>query len=556
MAEVGSEQTGVERCAVGSDNADVKFEQTAGFVNSLFRFNFLSHSLTTFRPLEGYCAVPLSVCVCLFVMVQGRHGRSALAFVFYASAFGWCFVEQCKSAPCPLLRSWSGPVRAALGKRRGGGSSFWAAVQNAASNNKTDAETYITGVKKRAGQHMSSSQVVDRDAAVHALIQSIEETGLLTVVLGGKNVGKTFLKQAALRKCCSSVVVLSVDMRRRPGSSLLDALVGVANETVKEMATSKEFSAYAGPVSGIVSAAVSVMNGMGPASAVIGNLVQETVSIASNRNQVKSAIDAFLQMVNDATKRSAIVVDEANLALPGLTNGKDVEEMTEARSALAAITAWTKQDKQTSVVLISSEFAYPFRLQATGLDLRDIGRVIVIDEVPEPEMLKMLQKDWGMDEGLAKLFYEYFGGDIYTTKQALDMLIDKKDTFDPFAVVKCPGLPSCAKDPSARAHLENLAKHGFSLVEDVEADEGARMIAEKNVGGVIDKGTITCGLSYLSNIFADTVCKWAVIPSSYHMKLKIAHELANIPLPTPGLFFTFCHDRLRLFVFVFALAWF
>ena len=136
------------------------------------------------------------------------------------------------------------------------------------------------------------------------------------------------------------------------------------------------------------------------------------------------------------------------------------------------------------------------------------------------------------------------------------MLIDKKDTFDPFAVVKCPGLPSCAKDPSARAHLENLAKHGFSLVEDVEADEGARMIAEKNVGGVIDKGTITCGLSYLSNIFADTVCKWAVIPSSYHMKLKIAHELANIPLPTPGLFFTFCHDRLRLFVFVFALAWF
>eukprot|EP00439_Symbiodinium_sp_Y106_P053707 s2888_g7.t1 len=392
-------------------------------------------------------------------MVQRRHGRrSALAFVFYASAFGWCFVEQCKSGPCPLLRSWSGPVRAALGERRGGGSSFWAAVQNAASNNKTDAETYITEAKKRAGQHMSSSQLVDRDAAVHALIQSIEETGLLTVVLGARMWAK------------------------------------LANETVKEMATSKEFSAYAGPVSGIVSAAVSVMNGMGPASAVIGNLVQETVSIASKRNQVKSAIDAFLQMVNDATKRSAIVVDEANLALPGLTNGKDVEEMTEARSALAAITAWTKQDKQTSVVLISSEFAYPFRLQATGLDLRDIGRVIVIDEVPEPEMLKMLQKDWGMDEGLAKLFYEYFGGDIYTTKQALDMLIDKKDTFDPFAVVKCPGLPSCAKDPSARAHLENLAKHGFSLVEDVEADEGARMIAEKN----------------------------------------IAHELANIPLPTPG----------------------
>ena len=124
-------------------------------------------------------------------------------------------------------------------------------------------------------------------------------------------------------------------------------------------------------------------------------------------------------------------------------------------------------------MLISSEFAYPFRLQATGLDLRDIGRVIVIGEVPKPDMLKMLQEDWGMDEGLAELFYKYFGGDI----------IDKKDTFDPFAVVKCPGLPSCVEDPQARAHLENIAKQGFSPLRNVEMDKGARMIAEKNVGG-------------------------------------------------------------------------
>ena len=66
------------------------------------------------------------------------------------------------------------------------------------------------------------------------------------------------------------------------------------------------------------------------------------------------------------------------------------------------------------------------------------SKVMVIGEVPEPDMLKMLQKDWDMDKSSPKLFYEYFGGDIYTTKQALDTLIDKKETFDPFAVVVCP----------------------------------------------------------------------------------------------------------------------
>ncbi|CAK9010883.1 unnamed protein product [Durusdinium trenchii] len=195
------------------------------------------------------------------------------------------------------------------------------------------------------------------------------------------------------------------------------------------------------------------------------------------------------------------------------------------------MTQWTKQDKLSSVVLISSEFGYPFRLQAAGLDLRDIGNIIVIGEVPESDMIKMLQDDWGMDADLAEMFYNYFGGDIYTTKQALESLIRKKDTFDPFAVVRCPGLPSCVENAAARAHLENIAKQGFSLVKNVKTDEGARMIAEENVGGVIDKDAITFGLP---PIFTGTDRKWAVIPSSYHMKLLIAHELQNIPLPTSG----------------------
>ncbi|CAJ1393895.1 unnamed protein product [Effrenium voratum] len=130
-----------------------------------------------------------------------------------------------------------------------------------------------------------------------------------------------------------------------------------------------------------------------------------------------------------------------------------------------------------------------------------------------------------MDENLANIFYTYFGGDIYTTKQALDSLVEKKDNFNPFAVVDCPGLPSCVEDPEARAHLENIAKQGFSPVRNVKTDKGARMIAEENVGGIIKEDAITFDLP---DIFTNTSCEWAVIPSSYHMRLKIADKLKSI----------------------------
>ena len=131
---------------------------------------------------------------------------------------------------------------------------------------------------------------------------------------------------------------------------------------------------------------------------------------------------------------------------------------------------------------------------ANGLDLRTIKNVIVIGEVPESDMMKMLQQDRGIANSLAERFYKYFGGDIYTTKQASDSLIMKEDKFDPYVVMTVPGLPLLCKDPEARAHLENIARQGFSPVGDVKTDRGARMIAKENVGGVINKEATALGL--------------------------------------------------------------
>ena len=373
-------------------------------------------------------------------------------------------------------------------------------------------------VMVRATHHVDKSgKVVDRGSAISAVIQSINSTGVLTLVLGGKNLGKTLLKEVAVERCRTDgeVVVLSANMRLQPGKTLLDVLFGIANETLQEMSAKSEFQPYLAPVMRIFAAFVSVAENMGAAATPIANFVKELAGMEIGKAKV-NALDVFLEMVRNTSKQSAIVVDEANLRLPGLMGGKDVLEMKAAKAALAAITCWTKEKKLSSVVLISSELAYPFSLQLAGLDLRDIGNVIVIGEVPESDMLKMLQEDWGMTKSLAKKFYEYFGGDIYTTKQALESLIKREDKFDPYVVMTVPGLPLLCKDPEARAHLENIARQGFSLVEDVKTGRGARMIAEENVGGVINKKVTTFGLP---EIFTRTVDEWAVIPSTYHMRM-------------------------------------
>eukprot|EP00438_Fugacium_kawagutii_P027825 Skav211733 [mRNA] locus=scaffold1682:78941:80304:+ [translate_table: standard] len=173
----------------------------------------------------------------------------------------------------------------------------------------------------------------------------------------------------------------------------------------------------------------------------------------------------------------------------------------------------------SSVVLISSEFGYPFRLEAAGLDLRDIGRVIVTGEVRESDMLKMLKDDWDMDKGLAEMFYNYFGGDIFTTKKALDSLIEKKENFDPFAV-RCPRLASCTENAAARAHLENIAKQEFLV--NVKTDEGAKMIAEENLGKASTR---------MPSPWVYPLSSLAQTTSYHYVKLLTAHELQNIPLP-------------------------
>ena len=47
---------------------------------------------------------------------------------------------------------------------------------------------------------MASDRIVDRDGAIEALVRGMNKIGLLMLVLGDKNLGKSFLKKRALQR--------------------------------------------------------------------------------------------------------------------------------------------------------------------------------------------------------------------------------------------------------------------------------------------------------------------------------------------------------------------
>ena len=123
-----------------------------------------------------------------------------------------------------------------------------------------------------------------------------------------------------------------------------------------------------------------------------------------------------------------------------------------------------------------------------------------------------------------------FGGNILLCQQAIDKLLEQlqlgaKDSFDPFRVRGTEGLAGLAKDPLTREHLENLARQGWFPIEEGSADretesqKGARIIAKKNFGGVINSETTTFldqGLK--DDMFSNRSTTQVLIPATSYLR--------------------------------------
>ena len=403
---------------------------------------------------------------------------------------------------------------------------FYRLACEAAKRGGLGVEEYLSNVRRLQDEFINTKEVVDRGDFMKALRDAML-LNEFTLVLGGKSLGKTLIRNQTVcdteNEANAKLTIVDVNMREHPSQELFNAILQRVAEKSKDSASN---------LKQIVGKVASSLGGLASA-AFVGTNADKVAAAAST--PISSAITALIERLSSSDKErtlsslirdlkgkgnaTCIVVDEANQALPVATDSES------AQRTLQYFVMLTKETSIASVVLISSELGYPYRLQACGMNLRDIRNIIIANEVPKEEMLKLMVNRWNMSEALAGAFFTYCGGDVDLCCRGVKQLQTFGKDFDPFVVLKCPGLQSCASDLQAKKHLQNLVKQGWSPVYNIEADKAAELIAQKNVGGIIPQKAKAFDLP--EGIW-EGEHEYALVPSGTLMRWKIAKVLERV----------------------------
>ena len=389
---------------------------------------------------------------------------------------------------------------------------FYRLARKAADELRVDVDKYLSTISMLAENFTNSTEIINREGFQAALREAMMETKF-TLVLGAKSLAKSTIANYIIQKVenekNSKLTILNVNMREQGSKKLFQAIF----DSVK----SKSQVHFQDVLKRVVFVAVGLAIGREGSGGTLNFL--DAVLPSDQKEQALSAIIAEIAKIGNKT---CILADEANMAVPG-------DDEAEARNALQYFVMLTKEKKRASVVLISSEFAYPYRLQEAGMNLRDIRNIIIANEIPKDEMVELMVTKWKMSQELAEEFHLYFGGDVDACERAVEKLIQKGDSFDPITdVFDSDGLSMCVDDPAAREHLQNMADQGWSPVKKVKKDAAAKLIAKENVGGVLPRRAQIFGGP--KDMFADEH-RNVLVPAGTLMRWMIAKEL-ELPLDT------------------------
>ena len=271
---------------------------------------------------------------------------------------------------------------------------FLQALKEDAGEKQVDADAHLNSIDQKATQFMKGEpneprKIVDRESFIDSLTDAISRDGKLTLVLGGKSVGKTLVVSHVAEQVRQAPggnrTTLLVNMRQMPADDFYEATLSVASKQTNVLDILTQLPLFgkrfrAGPQSRVwrfiqqlpfmATLLGALRAGMATAAAPLATSVQN--ALASLNDRAKA--ECLAQLVNEIKKKgnnTAIIIDEANLALPN--DGNDAKAET-AKTALAQITGETKEAFTASVILISSEHGYPCKLANAGLNLDDRQR--------------------------------------------------------------------------------------------------------------------------------------------------------------------------------------
>ena len=417
-----------------------------------------------------------------------------------------------------------------------------------------DAREHLASASARRLKFMCSNVVHDREEVQAALRGHFGDRGQLALLLGGKSVGKSLLLGELAKRRGEIVgadgakrVILYVDARSFGKDLAAGVLAAVRQEErfqqklegTSSLSRKQQLLETPRPQDSPASVTVTPTGAKLSVSLFIASVeTQLDIAAAPPVEQCKDLIAQLAALVERQGYYLCLIVDEANLALPTPQDALPSPQLADTQQLLEKLVQLTKQTNAMNVLLVSSEYSYPYRLRhGRFFNTTNLTETIFAGEVPPAAMRQLLLHKWGLGPRLADVFLAYYGGHVHMAGQALAALSRRLDRFDsecvaPHGVLGCiveslEGESAVAGGPMT-AMLRALAEHGFAPVER-EGNVQAQVLALANVGGFVTTSSTVVGLAEGLKGSASH----GIVPSS-HFVVR-ARSLALTQLPLSGL---------------------
>ncbi len=258
---------------------------------------------------------------------------------------------------------------------------------------------------------------------------------------------------------------------------------------------------------------------------------------------LSDVMEAFVVACEEEGSFPCLIVDEANVAL----EAPNSEATDRTLVALRILTEYTKERRRMNVILSASEYSEPYRLSELGFKSDHFSRTVLMPEVSPKDMRELLERKWGMGPNLATAFMSVWGGHVWATFNGLSLLASGKGSFSAiqnpiaFSSDAVDGVTDCLAADSAASPmlaatteeggsmtgmvdlLKKLATHGYAMVPS-RKDPRAKLISERNVGGVVTANTLAPGVppdAWLGR-------KRIVVATNQAMRMLLATELYDL----------------------------
>ena len=402
---------------------------------------------------------------------------------------------------------------------------MWKAAQADARVRGISPEDYVSQIQSGIRTFFDKDDLYNREELLATLNETLLSKGTLTLLVGGKNVGKSnVLRSVAeeFNKAEKGPMVVQVDARATGPDIAAGIVQAVKALEPRWHGIFRDLGRRsAGDVGAVLTYATAIP--------VLGNCIKSLMEYVTHEKAMTAA-EAITRFVAVAEKRGrfpCLFVDEANRAF-AVRNEKD---KARAQDILALLTKLTKEDKKLNVLLASSEHAYPFRLQQNlGFNLSNVGRTVFAGEVPPAAMRELLINHWGMGKGLAEHCLAAYGGHVWHTSMAISRLSLRKEEFaaeDMVPIGLYSGIMKCLKAEAENKGITNLlrelAVHGWAPIDDA-TDPSAEIFSENNVAGVVSKQSLVVGLP--RTVWAKGA-KYGLVPASQQVRLMIGEVLSR-----------------------------